>query len=256
VRLFGADGADLLGEAGPVDLALEAGELTFPRPGRVSVRAVRLLGLDAGAIAAVEVGLVDAFGGRSGVRRVVPQVTPVVGRGEVCDLEGAFAACAQPDRCRGGAGGGADPEGTCEEVRDDCPPEFGDVVDVSAPAYRVGDTSWAYMGDTAQRIDQTSGTCGGGGAPEEPVQFAAPADGLYVFRTAVDDGRDTVMYARSRCGEAALEAQLDCNDAAPVGGTLNSELTLALQAGQVVYVFVDGFGGGFGGPYTLTIEVL
>lgn len=256
VRLFGADGADLLGEAGPVDLALEAGELTFPRPGRVSVRAVRLLGLDAGAIAAVEVGLVDAFGGRSGVRRVVPQVTPVVGRGEVCDLEGAFAACTPPDRCRGGAGGGADPEGTCEEVRDDCPPEFGDVVDVSAPAYRVGDTSWAYMGDTALRIDQTSGTCGGGGAPEEPVQFAAPADGVYVFRTAVDDGRDTVMYARSRCGEAALEAQLDCNDDAPVGGTLNSELTLALQAGQVVYVFVDGFGGGFGGPYTLTIEVL
>jgi hypothetical protein len=239
-----------------VDLALEAGELTFPRPGRVSVRAVRLLGLDAGAIAAVEVGLVDAFGGRSGVRRVEPRVPPVVGRGEVCDAEEAFAACTPPDRCRGGVGGGADPEGTCQEVRDDCPPAFGDVADASAPAYRVGDTSWAYPGDTTLRMDQAAGSCGGGGAPEEPVRFEAPVDGVYVFRTAVGDGRDTVMYARSQCGEAALEAELDCNDDAPGGGTLNSELTLALQAGQVVHVFVDGFDGGFGGPFTLTIEVL
>jgi hypothetical protein len=256
VRLFDADGADLLGEAGPVDLALEAGELTFPRPGRVSVRAVRLVGLDATEIAAVEVGLVDAFGGRSAVRRLVPEPTPVVARGEVCDLEEAFAACTPPDRCRAGAGGGADPDGTCQEVRDDCPPEFGEVVDASGPDFRTGDTSWAYSGDTSLRIDQASGSCGAAGGSEEPVRFEAPLAGLYVFRTAVGDGRDTVLYARSQCGEAAPEAELGCNDDAPGGGTLNSELTLALDAGQVVYVFVDGFGGGFGGPFTLTIEVL
>ncbi len=255
VRLFDADGADLLGEDAPVDLRLEAGELTFPRPGRVSVRAVRLLGLDARSIAAVEVGLVDAFGGRSGLRRVVPQVTPVVARGEVCDAEAAFAACT-PRPLPGRRRRRADPEGTCQEVRDDCPAEFGPIADLSDPAFRVGDTAWAYAGDSTLRGDQGAGSCGGFGAPDEPMRFEAPVDGLYVFRTSVADGRDTVMYIRSRCDAAEPDAELDCNDDAPGGGTLNSELTLALQAGDVVYVFVDGFGGAFGGPFTLNIEVL
>jgi hypothetical protein len=101
VRLFDAAGVDLLGDAAPADLPLAAGEVTLRPGGVVAVRAARRLALDAARITHVEVSLVDAYGGRSAALSVEVRPTPAAARGEVCDVDGAFAACVAPDRCGG-----------------------------------------------------------------------------------------------------------------------------------------------------------
>lgn len=255
LRLFDADGNDLLGDGAPVDLPLAAGETTLRPGGLVSVRASRRLGLDAGALAWVEVSLVDAYGARSAAQRLPAVPTPVVARGEVCDADGAFFACVAPDRCSGAMARVPDPEGTCQEGANDCPAEFEGVVLLSDPLYVVGAASWRFDGNTRGNVHRTSGSCGGVAAPEDIFVFEAPADGLFEFRTTLPQGGDTILYLRSACGVAGPEAELGCNDDAPDAGDFGSSVTVALAEGEVVYAFVDGFGQA-GVVYTLTVEVL
>ena len=254
VRLFDADGADLLGLDAAVELALTDDEIARPAPGTLGVRAVRLLDLDTRTVARVELALVDAQGARSNVLTVVPEQTPVAARGDACDLQFAFAACAPGDRCGGVAGVGPDPQGTCQEIVDDCPPEYGEVVELSAPAHQDAGGNWHFDGDTTGRMDHTFGTCGGANSGEVAHRFEAPVAAHYVFSTVVINPRDTIVYLRSLCGGADPPSELACNDDDPAGGTFGSRVEADLNAGDVVYVFVDGFNGN-DGAYTLWAEV-
>ena len=95
--------------------------------------------------------------------------------------------------------------------------------------------------------------CGGGAGPEVALRFQAPRQGLWSFDTGgSQNGYDTVLYLRSDCRQQRSE--LECNDDA--GGRTTSRLELDLNAGQTVYVFVDGFGQNDAGSWTLTIETV
>jgi hypothetical protein len=98
-------------------------------------------------------------------------------------------------------------------------------------------------GDTTGADDDLAGSCGLASGPDEVVTFIAPSDGDYVFDT-FGSGYDTKLSLFSDCA-----TEISCNDDA-VG--LQSELTLAMTAGQSVLVVVDGFNGATG-PWVLNI---
>jgi hypothetical protein len=96
-------------------------------------------------------------------------------------------------------------------------------------------------GSTAGAADVNSGTCGGLGSGDQVFAFTAPTYGTYTFSTEGSDF-DTVLYVRD--GDC-LGYELACNDDAGPA-TATSEASISLQAGQLVLVFVDGFGGASG----------
>ncbi|MEM6991795.1 MAG: hypothetical protein AAF721_14910 [Myxococcota bacterium] len=97
--------------------------------------------------------------------------------------------------------------------------------------------------------DEFSSTCGGVGAPDFSYLFTAPADGNYRVSTAGSQ-LDTVAYVLDgSCGGN----QIECNDDDGCGGTSSSALVVALTAGQMVTVVVDGFGL-IGDDFSLTVD--
>ncbi|MBK8941963.1 MAG: hypothetical protein IPM79_31260 [Polyangiaceae bacterium] len=102
-------------------------------------------------------------------------------------------------------------------------------------------------GSTSGQGDWFASSCAGSPGAELLHSFVAPAAGTYVFSTA-GSSFDTVLSLREQasCGE------LLCNDDFGGGGTQTSRLSTFLEAGQAVYVVVDGKQGA-SGPYTLTI---
>ena len=137
------------------------------------------------------------------------------------------------------------------------------VVDLNAHAAEGG---WLYEGDTTRDAVVSRGSCGGGIAANV-LRFRADAAGPHVFEVAaaeegppapceVDDDCafgdacagaacgeparvDTVLFVRSHCGLSAPAAHLDCDDDG--GDGLLSLSEVDLEAGQEVFVFVDGY---------------
>ena len=107
----------------------------------------------------------------------------------------------------------------------------------------------SVSGTTAGRANNMSGaSCGGGGAsaPDMTYRWTAPAAGTYRIDTS-GSAFDTVLYVRSgSCGGA----ELACNDDS--GGTLQSQVTLNLTAGQTSLIIVDGYANS-SGNYSLHI---
>ncbi|MCR9166169.1 MAG: proprotein convertase P-domain-containing protein [Nannocystaceae bacterium] len=103
-------------------------------------------------------------------------------------------------------------------------------------------------GSTAGEVNSSTGSCGGGGAPDVAYTFTAPQAGTYIFDT---DGSayDTVLYALD--GETCEGATLACDDDDPDFG-LQSRIAVDLEADQVITVVVDGFSAN-AGDYTLNV---
>ena len=106
---------------------------------------------------------------------------------------------------------------------------------------------WRFAGDNTNGANLARGSCGGGGA-NSVFQFTAPADGQY--NVTIEAQNDTLLYARSDCDSDARGAELACND--DYDGVL-SGIEFVLEAGESAYVFVDSFGGGTSGPFTIRI---
>jgi hypothetical protein len=94
-------------------------------------------------------------------------------------------------------------------------------------------------GSTIGEDDTLAPNCVTGGA-DHVMSFTAVAAGNYVFDTFTS-GYDTALAVFSDCNPGS---QLACND--DTGGTLQSQVNVALGAGQTVNVVVDGYGGGTG----------
>jgi hypothetical protein len=124
---------------------------------------------------------------------------------------------------------------------------------------------WVYEGDNSDAARRGAGTCGGGGL-NDVLAFTAPVAGRFACSIRAyeyDDERmmeveaDTLLFVRSYCGRADAALELACNDNANLPNLRRlSRVEFRLGAGDPAYVFVDGFVGGFAGPYTLTCETL
>ncbi len=159
------------------------------------------------------------------------------------------------DKCGGACG-------TCEAPTDFCNAD-GVCTDpgtiegnaCSAP-FVVGGLPFSGEGDTSMAFnhyvsgdEHCAGWVGKGGASKDQVwQLTAGSAGTYVIQVA-SEGFDSALYAVTDC----LDIAGTCLGAAD--GLHGDTLTLALDAGQVVFVVVDGEANNkdVGGPYTLHV---
>lgn len=111
---------------------------------------------------------------------------------------------------------------------------------------------FTYSGSTTGKQNQSGSPCGGSSAPEVVMRLQVlQAGNLTLTTEGGTTAFDTVLYVRTECDVAG--SLVACNDD---GGVMNSSrLTLeGLEAGTVLYVFVDGFGSAHG-QFTLTGEL-
>jgi len=153
----------------------------------------------------------------------------------------------------GGGGGHAEP-------RDVRAPSLGDGDGDDEPGgtpeddpLRCWDDFWnddtlplVILGNTTNRVDNFTGSCGLGAAPDYQLGFIAPWSGTFAFETS--GSFDTVVYIHD--GECS-EQELACNDDF-IG--LNSRAVVALEQGQMITVNVDGTGPFEQGLFKLTIS--
>lgn len=103
------------------------------------------------------------------------------------------------------------------------------------------------LGNTIDRVDSFTGSCGLGPAPDYQLGFVAPWSGTFAFDTS-GSSFDTVVYVHEgRCEDD----ELACNDDF-IG--LDSRVVVPLQKNQVVTVSVDGTNPFEQGLFKLTIS--
>ena len=174
---------------------------------------------------------------------------PAVAHGAVCDVVTAMSVCPEGELCYF-EDPEADEEPTCIEAETECPAGW-DVVDLGE---HEDEGRYQYNGDTTGLEYGEGGTCGGGSGAEV-LSFTAPEAGSWLFETwSRAQEADTVLYVRSFCGYPAPGAQLGCNDDIDYPNDTMSQVIVALEADQTVYVFVDGYGG-WQGAYRLYVEL-
>lgn len=156
----------------------------------------------------------------------------------------------------GGSAGGAEPDAAVPDaaVPDaaiiDCPADvLATAVDVNAHPDGEGFT---YAGDTTAAADSTSSPCGGAGSPDVLHRFVAPRAGTWRVDTESTTPKwDTILALRALCLD---DAAISCNDDAAFPPL--SQATATLEAGEVLYIVVDGHAGGANpdrGAYTLSV---
>ncbi len=106
-----------------------------------------------------------------------------------------------------------------------------------------------HEGTTVGAGNDDAGDCGGGGAPEVPLQWTAPAAGSYQI-DAIGSAFDTVLYVRD--GDCR-GAELACNDDWAAPDERASGVTLELAGGQSVVIYVDGYAD-YEGAFVLNIQ--
>lgn len=105
----------------------------------------------------------------------------------------------------------------------------------------IFDTTWG-------RSDDATGSCSEGHAARDfQLGFVAPYSGSFVFDTS-GSSFDTVLYVTTSVCDGV---ELACNDDFLA---LESRVTVDLEAGEIVTVFVDGLGVLDSGPFMLTID--
>lgn len=194
-------------------------------------------------VTTVDVELVDATGRVSGIIEATVSPVATVEEGASCDPYGITAMCPASNVCWAEDDFAGE---TCHADGPSCPAEFG-VIDLMAHA---SGAKWIYTGDNSEGTAHGAASCGGGG-PTDVLGFTAPAAGNYLIATG-DLGRnvDTVVSVRSFCQLPAYE--LKCSD--NFGASAISRLTVTLEEGQDVFIFVDSLNGQATGEYTLTVS--
>jgi hypothetical protein len=121
------------------------------------------------------------------------------------------------------------------------------VVSTTCPLADVGSaTPQTITGSSTGRPNDVTPSSAWSNAPDAAYTFTAPATASYTFNT-FGTSFDTVLHVHD--GSCA-GAELACNDDAPSGR--QSQVTVALTAGQTVVIVVDGFAT-ISGNYTLNI---
>ena len=216
-------------------------------------------------LGSIVITVTDSAGLQSESFIAMPGTPTVLAENDACEVGDFSAICADGLLCV---------ESACTQLARGC----GDfpVVNLNENA---SDNGWVYAGDTtnasnlnpncdlaqADRLVTTDlaayftyletncsfGTCGGGGS-NEAISFTADEAGSYTCRVEAD-GEDPLLYARSFCSSNLPAAELACNDDID-NATANSQISLSLNIGQQIFLLVDGYGGIFQSPYTLTCE--
>lgn len=106
------------------------------------------------------------------------------------------------------------------------------------------------MADTTNAGNDTGAPPCGGSVSGDLVYGVTPAQNGMLTAT-LDGNFSTLLYARNEC--PGKDGQnLQCSQQ----GQMPSTISMAVQSGKTVYVFVDGYGQNKQeGPFTLTLEL-
>ncbi|MFO0624566.1 MAG: hypothetical protein U0325_03045 [Polyangiales bacterium] len=125
-------------------------------------------------------------------------------------------------------------------------------VPVDAPRCEVTDIGRGLgegvaSGSTVAAQNLRRGMCGGDAGPEVVLRWTAPRAGTFTFTTAGSDF-DTLLYLRSTCDGPDVV----CNDDVVGGVVRSSTATVTVDAGEPVFVIIDGWEDS-AGNYVLNI---
>ncbi len=200
------------------------------------------------AIARVEVKVGDQVELLSEPLSLELAPTPEVEVGASCDLSQGTAICPGETICANY--GEVEEAPLCQAAQQICPASW-ELIDMNS---HLRGRDWSYRGDsTGQPNHGGNGSCGGGG-PNMVHSFTPPSSGRYEIKIQdVPPGGDTLLFVRNHCALAQREYEEGCNDD---DAGLLSGLSLDLSADEPIFIFVDGYNGGFAAPYTLNIRPL
>lgn len=109
---------------------------------------------------------------------------------------------------------------------------------------RIGSVS----GSTKDLHNYYAGTCGGSVSNEAVYSVTSDVHGILTASISSSDF-DAILYARAACEDT--KTQSACNDGGLSGG---ESIRIPIEAGQPVFLFVDGYGG-LNGDFTLDLKV-
>ncbi|KYF80228.1 hypothetical protein BE18_47925, partial [Sorangium cellulosum] len=104
-------------------------------------------------------------------------------------------------------------------------------------------------GDSSDGTQGFTGSCGGAGG-EVVYRYTPSASGDVTITATPDVGTDIVLYARTECADR--DSELACADD-PIDAEFPESITVAVTADTPIDIFVDSYGPGDVGPFTLTI---
>jgi len=197
--------------------------------------------------AGAQLELIDATGEVSEAIIANFEAPPELESGAVCDQMGVFGTCPAGTFCIG------EDVTVCAVAKVECPADY-DVIELEF----ADNHTITYDGDTTDSELYLGGSCGGG-AGANVHHLVLPIAGTVTITTidTADEEADTVLYVRTHCGVG--QSELACNDDAEGLGAYTSLAILEdMQAGDELFVFVDGYAGWFSawtGEYTLKIGV-
>jgi hypothetical protein len=236
-----ANGDDLFAEEPIPALPLET---TLGEDGGFSGEFTGFLqpGFAGGSIASVDVSVMDRAGLESAVSAGLTGSAPAeLADGATCNPSAFSSDCGAGGICSqvGEPAEDEEPEFACAATAAECP---GDWTVTNLADHMVGD-GWQFVGNTADNVDNTQGTCVDANGPEGVASLSSQTGGFFVCDVDAG-GEDTVMYVRSHCGNETAGGELACNDDADEGDIgFQSRVRFFLVPGRTAFVFVDGFGG-------------
>lgn len=124
-----------------------------------------------------------------------------------------------------------------------------EAVDPCAGLERI-EASGTRRGTTVGAFNDFQGGCGRGEGPDVAYELVL-AEEAGVVAEITEATWDTVLYLRRVCNDPTTE--LACND--DHSGSLRSRIDAGRQPAGTYYLFVDGFGSGDQGTYTLSVTI-
>lgn len=171
----------------------------------------------------------------------VPIEAPRPAGESTCDPRRALDVCAGEQRCT--------PDG-CGAGEVECPSEW-------TVRALDGDGPWTATGNTSGAPPHGTASCGGGSG-SEIYRFTAPRAGQYMFDVRSAGHPDPLLFVRAACGLSDVAVELGCDDDVVPGDLSRSRVVTGLEAGQTVFVFVDGYAEEqpTGGAYRLAVSAV
>jgi hypothetical protein len=161
-----------------------------------------------------------------------------------CDADTGFCS-ATDENCTNGIDDDDDLHVDCEDL--DCKATCGG--QITAACAMTTPALASTMGDNSTGTLTFAGSCTGAGAHETAFSLTPGTVGVSGTLTAtVSAAVDLGIYARLACGDPTTE--IACVDRNP--GRTDEVLVIELAGGTPITLFVDGYGTGEEGPFSLT----
>jgi cysteine-rich repeat protein len=182
-----------------------------------------------------------------GVKACAPHCTADAQCSSFCNAETGLCINADED-CSNGIDDDFDQSSDCDDL--DCiAGACGQAIQAACMA--AGPAQPSNPGNTTNGTALFAGTCTGNGSKEHVFTYTPGVVGqVGTLSITLQSASDQGVYVRTACADGATE--LGCRDNV-IGGT-DEHLSIVVQGGQPLNIFVDSASPGMAGPFTLDVS--